>query len=523
MRILAALSAAVAAAFQAPATEIPDREVAAIFEDLTNAAGDGRPAPPLRIVAESTTAWRIAWFDPTPGRRAIYIEQQTLNVCRRGTLAPHYRDCIALILGHELAHFYKDHSRLLDFARAEASPDTDRERRALEAQADEVGAFYAALAGYDSVGIAGEVLKATYEYFRVPSDIPGYPGLPARRQGLDDARAKLTGLLPLFNAGTVLFLTKHYLEAARCFDQVSRAFPSRELLNNSGVARLMAALDALGGREPFAFPTEMDPDSRLAGVNAREPVSPDKLAAAALSSFDKAVAADSKYVPALVNRSLALSVLGRTSEALGAADRATAIARQFSDPGGAADAAIAHGIAVHQAGDDAQARRDFESAVERSPLVARANLKVLDHALPTAAPSCSDAVPQRERVSGKKPEQLRSLIDGKARISVEESFEDNEGLAVYPLAGPDFLGIVIEMQRTAVSALITKMDYSGCSARSICLGAGLEEVTARYACPGMAGKYGGGQFVVYPEARLVLDFGSNSRVRRWIAFAEDAL
>ena len=85
------------------AADLPDADAAAVFDDLANAAGDSRTAPVLRVLAGSTGSWRIAWFDPAPGKRAIYIERETIDVCRAGALAAKQRDCLALVLGHELA------------------------------------------------------------------------------------------------------------------------------------------------------------------------------------------------------------------------------------------------------------------------------------------------------------------------------------------------------------------------------------------------------------------------------------
>lgn len=524
--LLGAVSASLFSGICHGKAEPPDAAVAAVFTDLTAVASDGRAAPTLQIVPESTGAWRIAWFDAAPGKRAIYLEQATVDLCRDGALAPKERQCVALVIGHELAHFYKDHARLLELARPDGGANpagiSGETRRMVEADADEVGGSYAALAGYDSFQISDQVLDATYKRFKVPSDIPGYPSLEARKSGLSQANAKIARMLPVFEAGNILFFAKHYVEAARCFDHVSRVFPSREVLNNAGSARLLAALETLGSHQAFVFPIEMDPESRMLRPEARKTrLDPAKLALSALQSFDKILAGDPKYVPALVNRSLALVILRRNSEASGAAETAHEIALQSDDAAGAADAAIAHGITAHYIGDDATARRDFESALASSPLTARANLSILSSEKVEARPKCASNAGPRERIGGRKPEELPKIVDSKTRMDADESLESTGPFAVYSLKGPAYAGYLIEFGNTALSALLTRPDYRECSTRGVCMGTRPEDVAAKYSCPETLGHYRRRFFLTYPSADIIFDFGPDQKLRRWITFVED--
>ena len=50
-----------------------------------------------------------------------------------------------------------------------------------------------------------------------------------------------------------------------------------------------------------------------------------------------------------------------------------------------------------------------------------------------------------------------------------------------------------------------------------------DATAARYACPDLSGNYRKRAYVVYPQANLVLDFGPDRRLRRWITFTEEAL
>ena len=498
--------------------------VESVFADIVRVAGDGRPAPALHIVDAGEQNLRIGWFSPSPGSRGIYIETRTANLCFSGPLGGRPRDCLAFILGHELAHFYKDHAQLQEFARNGASRQGDQQRIQLEAQADESGEYYAFLAGYDGFTVSTAVLDAIYREFQLPSDIPGYPSLAARKKGLEQTRTKLARVFPTFEAGMVLYFAGHYLEAARCFDQAGRDFPSREVLNNSGAMRLLAALALRGSKERFVFPIEVDLQTRLSQAAGRAPAGADipTLAMEALQNFEQSAARDPHYAPAFVNRSLAFTLLGSWSEALGAADRATAVAGS-DDAYASAPAAIAHGIAAHYNGDDAGAKRDFESARAGAPQLTAANLAALGTAQPALGTGCQSGPRQRERIAGKLPEDLRSTLNPKNVVNVEESQNSFGSLRVFFETATEFHGYVIETAERAISAIITGADYKGCSGVGVCLGIAVSKVASAYNCNRGAAGFGGREYVLDPVQNAVFDFNSAGELRRWILFSDDPL
>ena len=202
----------------------------------------------------------------------LTIEERAYDLCV--SLGPDSLDAMASLIGHELAHYYKDHSWPGDFGNGFADLEVgqaigmlrrDLARRVeIEAEADYFGGFFAHVAGYNSLGVAPELLAAVYREFEIDEDLPGYPSPAERVEIARRSEEKLRGLIPVFEAGNRLMLISRYEEAGRCFEFIARTFPSREILNNAGVA---LALDAISlfeaGEFPFAYPFEVDPTTRL--------------------------------------------------------------------------------------------------------------------------------------------------------------------------------------------------------------------------------------------------------------------
>ena len=74
-----------------------------VYSDLVKAIGDGsKIAPPIE---SSRTESRVAYFSPS--RQTIFIEEKFLNVC--ASFGTDSLNALSFILGHELAHFYRNH------------------------------------------------------------------------------------------------------------------------------------------------------------------------------------------------------------------------------------------------------------------------------------------------------------------------------------------------------------------------------------------------------------------------------
>ncbi|MDP9132624.1 MAG: neutral zinc metallopeptidase, partial [Nitrospirota bacterium] len=257
-----------------------------VYERLIRTIGDARMPPDLRLVAGKASTFDVALY--VPSRRAIYLEEEFYDLLQ-STLSSNHSQGLALILGHELAHFYRNHTWVEDFNRSFAqrqimapgsgpaparssSGENATERRRLEAEADYFAGFYGYLAGLPTVTVASQLFDSVYEHYHFDPALPAYEHLRQRKETAREAQQKLQALIPLFETGVQSLLIQDYGSAGRIFDRVATEFPSPEVLSNTAVADSLAALQWESQTERrYVYPIELDPDTRLTGEATRGP------------------------------------------------------------------------------------------------------------------------------------------------------------------------------------------------------------------------------------------------------------
>ena len=155
-----------------------------VFDDLVRAIGDGRTAPKLRLVASgSGGALKVAWYSPKKNR--LTIEEKAFDLA--AAMGADSLNALAALIGHELAHFYKDHGWAGDFGngfadlevgqRVRTLEQTDEQIVKYESEADYFGGFFGYLAGYNTLGVTDEFLGRVYDEYDLGDDIQGsaYP------------------------------------------------------------------------------------------------------------------------------------------------------------------------------------------------------------------------------------------------------------------------------------------------------------------------------------------------------------
>ena len=106
------------------------------------------------------------------------------------SLGPDSLGAMAWLLGHELAHYYKDHHWSGDFGNGLADLPVGRTLKALsnqqkkrveiETEADYFGGFSGYVAGYNTFGIMPRALERLYTAYELDAELPGYPSLSDR-------------------------------------------------------------------------------------------------------------------------------------------------------------------------------------------------------------------------------------------------------------------------------------------------------------------------------------------------------
>lgn len=249
------------------------KSVERVYLDLVKAIGDGsKIAPPIE---SSRTESRVAYYSPS--RQTIFIEDKFLTVC--ATFGADSLNALAFILGHELAHFYRNHGWVttngigyVDAATQETWKDLKNEgesRAKDESEADIFSGFYALIAGYNAMPIAAKTLRTLYDAYGIPDSIPGYPTLKQRVGIADNSMEKSRSLYVLFNVGIYCLSTEKYEVAAKIYTNIyNQDYAGAEILNNLAVAEILQGYQLSAEMPQYYYPilisteTALDPNSR---------------------------------------------------------------------------------------------------------------------------------------------------------------------------------------------------------------------------------------------------------------------
>jgi tetratricopeptide (TPR) repeat protein len=279
-----------------------------VYDRLARAAGEINPPKLLVQKARPGSPDRVAFMQVTPPplrRREIVIDDKTIAICEK--LGPQAEACVAYFLGHELAHFHNNHNWGSHFALQTVDKSVPLATFLdYETQADRFGGFYAALAGYDSLSVAGKALEMVYREYGIDSKLPGYLSLSDRQRVPELAREFLSGLLPMWDAGGLLFTLGYYRASATLYDAVLEQFPSREVYNNAGVT--LASLIAPNLR------WLLDGATRLPEPGVRRGEMDPAIAMQARDHFEKAIQLDRDYAVAHWNLGQILKLIGDDPE-----------------------------------------------------------------------------------------------------------------------------------------------------------------------------------------------------------------
>lgn len=512
-----------------------------IYKDLQHAIGDGRTAPTLRIQPIGAhSRMRVAWF--VPKSNEIVLEEKTYDLCT--TMGTDSLNALAVLLSHELAHFYKDHVWLGDFGNGFADLEVGQKLKAvktdtskvklveIETEADYFGGFFGYVAGYNTLGVAPSILESIYQEFELGDNIPGYPSLSERQEIALRSEENLRAMVPIFDAGTRLMILGEYEEAARCFDYIARTFPSREILNNAGVARALEAISLYKeGELRFVYPFELDTQTRLSsstkadefgfGEENEERIA--RLLEEAMEWFKKAAAKDEKYATAYVNMACVAELQGEYDEAVFTAKKAKRLSEEDEEKNTLANAHIALGIATANGEkDEGTAKEHFEAALAGNKGLASANLSILSNEGFAFAGSdeSEKPSPKREKIDDIKAVDYDPIIDAfDDTTSVPRIHQRQNPTKIYARTTANWYGLVIDTGYKVVSIIETSAIYNGQSGRDIRRGDSIDKVLEAYGKPGkiVAGRQG--SYYLYEGAKVIFEVGAEGEVRRWMTFS----
>lgn len=512
------------------------RVVHQVYGDLVRAIGDGRTPPVLQLAAGSTAGGlQVTWY--APANHTLCLEDRAYDVCT--SLGADSLAGLAVLLGHELAHFYKDHGWVGDFGNGFSDPGVGQqvgvrkweEERLLEVEeeADYFGEFFGYMAGYNTVEVAPELLVRLYKEYGLEEEVGGYPGLGVRQEIARQVGRKLAGVLPVYEVGVRLLLVGRYDEASRCFGHVGREFPSREVLNNGGVCKVLAAL-SLGRLERFAYPCEIDPSSRLRAFRRGDEVVADEaqeerrefLLEEARALFDQARSRDPGYGPAYVNLSCTASLGGQYGEGVVWAERGMELGRKSGERSVVSDGLVARGIARAGLGDVEGAQRDFGEALSHHSSLAQLNIQALGRIVPIVHPAGpgEKVALQRELIEGRSARDSRDLVTAPDEIATLPRLDQNQpAFTIYSGRREASRWWVVDTGRATITFLETRRPYREQTDRGLRIGQLLAQVTEAYGAPTrlIAGRLG--TYQVYERAGIVFHLEAGGKVQGWMLYS----
>lgn len=233
-----------------------------VFERVKNAAdkAEGR-LPRLFIISTKKGPYAISLPDG-----GIIINPKTLDICYDSAGMEKGDRRLSFVLGHELAHLgnkdyihreaflaLKEHGdekaqkELVRYFKL-SDPEKAKVFKKRELLADQKGALYAAMAGYDISKLFGKK-NNLLQYWAKQVGIgyayeknPLHPSFKKREQFI---RSQLLGVVKqveLFKAGVLLYQMENYHDGAAAFLEFSKVYPAREVFNNMGACYFNLAL-----------------------------------------------------------------------------------------------------------------------------------------------------------------------------------------------------------------------------------------------------------------------------------------
>jgi len=504
-----------------PRTDPKVRQAEQVYRNLLRVIGDNRTPPEFRMVRGKASTFDIAMFSPKHHR--VVLEERFYDLAQ--SLPPSIGShALALIIGHELAHFYRSHPWAIEFGRAFADRQRDSkepgelsvgqasaanvaERRRIETEADYFGGFYSFLAGYHPLAVSSHVFDAVYREYKFDDSLPAYEHLKHRKAAAQNAQAQLQQLVPLFEAGLYLSAIKDHLNAARVFDRIAADFPGPEMFNNAGVA--LANESLRWGPEAarrFIYPFELDSDTRLseeegrggtgAGEEEREQRRIELLEQAKVK-FEKVAVAFPSYATAAVNHAAVLDLLGQYDLALGKTREALVFVGKEGLNNTGRQAHLVEGIAAAHLGRIDEARKAFLAARTLGSPFAEGNLAVLSgHGIREGGPAHADEIArnllQPEQVGGLNIADVRigDLLAGQDSkvLGRWDADEEQTELQIFRAKkGPVQVTAVLRgpaSKRSRVIWLSADPGSQGKSLRGISVGQSVAQLEERYGAPG---------------------------------------
>lgn len=292
-----------------------EKQVRLVFNQLISVYGSAKPAPKLKVDKYTLPASYIANPKPT-----IKVDLSLYKLCQ--TFGKDSLNALAVVLSHELTHYYNDHTFCSDYAFANFKANAELQKKIgqasynarieKESEADIKGFFYAAAAGFQPYGLQSLLIEKIYTAYKLADKQVGYPTKQERIDIANKAEKTATQLYEYFKNGLTALENKQYDQAIEFFNKANSQVPFRENWNNIGVAYARKALNLkLPSKAEddnpvrFLYPLELENKSRLLNERTRSlddtTEEMEKLLNEAQNAFEKALQLDPSFHKSRIN------------------------------------------------------------------------------------------------------------------------------------------------------------------------------------------------------------------------------
>jgi tetratricopeptide (TPR) repeat protein len=510
-----------------------------VYKDVARVARDSRKPPVFKFIYNKSEPYYNAYYNPLDN--SINMGEGVYDIATDfGKDSLHV---LAAIVGHELAHYYKDHGWGWSFGMANKDLEiakkiykfdmTEKRRTEMETEADYFGNLFGYMAGYNTLKVSKGFLTKLYKKIGLEKKTEGYPSLDERIGIARNTEKKLKKLIPIFDAANYLAITRSHELASACYSFISSTFPSREIYNNSGVALAQQAIQLFKKTElKYFYPFGIDTDTRLKAFGTRaggetKEEKRKRLLEEAQEDFKSAVRLDKNYAAGYVNLALVSQLLGEPELAMGYAAKAAKLAKKQGLSLLEANAWIAKGIAQAKEGDTDEAQTAFNKAKKANPVVAKINLEALKTAnrfgYGFEVVKSKEKPGPKETIAEADLSMLEVLTENATRTRIRKRDAKRPAVLVKTAGDQDEGYEVIEVvtggiPKSQSAFLRTLPSYEGTTARGIAIGNKLSQVLGKY---GEAGKQVAGAqntFLVYLNAKIIFMIDAQKKVSGWMLY-----
>ena len=333
-KIMAVLMCSFSCLILAQSDTNTEKQVRLVFNQLVSVYGSAKPQPKLEFVKKEKLPIQPARYSPSPNPK-IEIDVALYKICQ--TFDKDSLNALAVVLSHELTHYYNDHTFCSDYAFANFKSNAELQKKIgqasynarieKESEADIKGFFFAAAAGFQPHGLQGLLIEKIYSTYKLADNQKGYPSKQERMVIAKNAENTAAQLYEHFKNGLSALENKQYDVAIELFTKANSQVPFRENWNNIGVAyaRKALALKVSSKAEienpaRFLYPLEVENKSRLLNERTRslddtteEMV---ELLNHAQSAFEKALQLDPSFYKSRINLACVYDLQGKHNSAI---------------------------------------------------------------------------------------------------------------------------------------------------------------------------------------------------------------